>query len=164
MLAGQKLIVGVDAGNTVGIALLDLEGNLLALHSEKNAPFGRIIEFIEKHGTPLLVSTDVSPPPQTVQGVATKFDARLVDLGVDVRLGDKYKIVRKRKLFGLVKNRHELDALSAAIKAHRAFSSVIRKTTRHARENGLAGSEGEVVRKVLEGERIKTAIMLEKAP
>ncbi len=143
---------------------MDLQGRLVALHSEKNAPLAKTIKFIEKQGTPLIVCTDVSPPPKLVQDVAIKFGAKLVDFGLDVRLGDKYKMVRERKLFVKVDNRHELDALAAAIKAHKLFSSKLRQVEKHLREEDLEaeGAGERVIREVLAGERMKIAISREK--
>ena len=46
MVEKKHLIVGVDPGTTTGMAILDLEGNLLRLHSSRTMSLKDLIHMI----------------------------------------------------------------------------------------------------------------------
>ncbi|MGZ7095706.1 MAG: DUF460 domain-containing protein, partial [Methanobacterium sp.] len=53
------IIVGFDPGLTVGIAILDLNGNVISSKSFKEISRSEIIKHIISYGKAVLVATDV---------------------------------------------------------------------------------------------------------
>ncbi|MBI3413190.1 MAG: DUF460 domain-containing protein [Candidatus Aenigmarchaeota archaeon] len=73
----QGLIVGIDPGVTTAVVMLDLNGNIMDAKSRKFFSFNDIISCVSAQGDPVIVSSDVNPPPRLVQRVASAFGARL---------------------------------------------------------------------------------------
>lgn len=65
--AKNPIIVGFDPGLTVGLAILDLNGNLLFLDSFKEISKSEIITKIMELGRAILIATDVENPPKAVK-------------------------------------------------------------------------------------------------
>ena len=63
-LKERPIIVGLDPGIKTGIALIDLNGNLIITKSSKNFSKSKISEFILNFGNPIIFSCDVSPLPK----------------------------------------------------------------------------------------------------
>ncbi len=119
-LNNRKLIVGVDPGIVTGIAILDLNGNVLALHSAKN--FGRrsALEFIYTYGVPVLIAVDTSKPPEYAKKLAAMANAVLYTPERDLTISEKSEIALKltREQGISIKDPHVRDALAAAYKAY----------------------------------------------
>jgi predicted RNase H-like nuclease (RuvC/YqgF family) len=112
-LSAQKrkyIIVGVDPGTTTGLALLDLEGNLIKLHSSRNTSVSDVIEIISQQGRPIIVAADVSPVPGTVEKIRRTFNAISGELVESLSAVNKINLARP---YGY-RNDHERDALAAA--------------------------------------------------
>jgi len=60
-------IVGIDPGTTVGVAMLDLDGNTVDVFSAKNYSVSDTIRRIISRGKPLVVASDVTPTPSMVK-------------------------------------------------------------------------------------------------
>jgi predicted RNase H-like nuclease (RuvC/YqgF family) len=73
----RGIIVGFDPGLTVGIAILDLNGNLISLVSCKEIRRSEIISHIISYGKTVLVATDVYPIPKTVKKLATTLNSKI---------------------------------------------------------------------------------------
>ena len=71
------IIVGFDPGLTVGIAILDLNGNLLFLSSYKEISKSEIIKTIMKFGRAILIATDVENSPKAVRKLATSLNSKI---------------------------------------------------------------------------------------
>lgn len=110
----RYIIVGIDPGTTVGIAVLALDGSLIALRSSKDLSIDGIVETIVEYGVPALIATDVETLPQTVEKVSASFEARLFIPSESISLKEKNEGARDYP----VRNAHERDALAAARKAH----------------------------------------------
>jgi len=110
------IIAGIDPGTTTGIALLDLEGNLILTAKKKNLPRSKIIKFISDVGTPVVIAGDVSPASRLIEKIASTFSARVIIPDDSLRRKDKIATTRDF-LNGSNKrlSRHERDALAAAI-------------------------------------------------
>jgi len=105
--------VGIDPGTTVGIAILDLEGNVLDIFSARNFSLYDISEYISKFGYPAIIATDVSPPPATVEKLSHNYDARFFSPPQSLTVDEK-----NAATFGYkTENFHQRDALAAALKA-----------------------------------------------
>jgi predicted RNase H-like nuclease (RuvC/YqgF family) len=113
------IIVGLDPGTTTGIAALNLHGELIDLVSGREMSSSDVIEWIVARGRPLIVATDVSPPPGAVEKVKRSFNAILFSPGMDMPAEEKISLSRE---FGY-KNDHERDSLAAAISAFRKYKN-----------------------------------------
>jgi len=83
-----------------------------------------IIRHILRFGNPVIVSTDVSTTPSSVEKVATKLGCVIYFPYAPISLNEKRELTKD--YYHSVKNDHEIDALSAAIKAwkhHRTLFS-----------------------------------------
>nr|WP_319539696.1 DUF460 domain-containing protein [uncultured Methanospirillum sp.] len=111
----RYLIVGIDPGTTVGIAALDLNGELMKVHSSRQMNMGDVIEFLYEIGKPIIIATDVSPMPFSVEKIRRAFQAVAYIPRQDISVETKYELAGK---YGYG-NDHERDALTAAIEAAR---------------------------------------------
>jgi len=118
----RYLIVGIDPGNTVGIAVLGLDGRKISLQSTSSG-IDEAIGAVEKLGTPSIVATDVYPAPQNVLRVASSFNAKLFVPRENVREDMKREIARDAN----VSNAHERDAYCAAVLAYRSHANKLRQ-------------------------------------
>lgn len=123
----RYLIVGIDPGTTIGIAILDLNGELLKLQSSRQMTMADVIEFIWSIGKPVIVASDVVPMPFTVEKIRRAFQAVPYTPRQDISVETKYEIAGK---FGYG-NDHERDALTAAVEAckywRHKFSGIIKR-------------------------------------
>ena len=71
----KHIIVGIDPGTTVGLAIIDLSGKPIEVFSAKNYSISDAIAWIESHGTPLIVASDVTPTPAMVKKISSMFAA-----------------------------------------------------------------------------------------
>jgi predicted RNase H-like nuclease (RuvC/YqgF family) len=113
------IIVGLDPGTTTGIAALNLQGELLDLISARAISPSDAIEWIAARGRPLLVATDVFPPPGAVEKLKRSFNATLFSPGSDLSAEEKIALAKE---FGY-RNDHERDALAAAASAFKKYKN-----------------------------------------
>ena len=147
----RYIIVGIDPGTTTGVAILDLNGNLIELSSSRTRTPAELIETIAEAGRPLIVASDVKPVPSGVDKIKRAFNAILHEpqesLAVDIKIA-------LTKSFEY-RNDHERDALAAALDAynsHKAKFKQIEKKT----PPGV--DVDEVKARVLRGSKIDAAI------
>lgn len=123
----RYLIAGIDPGTTVGIATLDLNGDLVAVHSSRQMGMGDVIEYLYSLGKPVVIASDVSPMPFSVEKIRRAFQAVAHTPRQDISVVTKYELAGK---FGY-SNDHERDALTAAIEASRfwnhRFAAIIKR-------------------------------------
>ncbi len=148
----KYLIVGMDPGTTTAVAVLDLNGNLLHLKSERNWSLPRIIDFLKDVGRPVIVSTDVTPPPGTVLKLKKSFDAILHVPRESLTVERKNEITAGYT----TSNAHERDALAAAIEGYNFFRSKFAQIEKKVPQ-GVDLDEVKV--RVLKGSTIKSAIL-----
>ncbi len=144
-----KIIVGIDPGTTVGLAIVDLDGKLVFLKSKKGWSLEGVVSAISDHGRPIVVSTDKSSPPEFVRRISASFGSILFSPDEDINLEFKRDIARKYK----TENDHERDALASAIYAYKRVRPKIEKIRSVMRER-----EPEVIERVLKGEKISSAV------
>ncbi|MDK2464560.1 MAG: DUF460 domain-containing protein [Candidatus Korarchaeota archaeon] len=142
----RPIMVGIDPGMSIGIAVMDLYGRILGLETLRRASRSEAIETLAQYGRPVLITTDVSPPPKNVVKIAQAFGARLVALNEHMKIEDKIKIVREfEERQGIsVGSSHERDALAPLIKVYQRMRTLFEKAEGHLREMG--GSLGLVDR------------------
>ncbi len=126
----KHIIVGIDPGTTVGIAMIDLNGKPVDVFSAKNCSISDAIAWIESHGTPLIVASDVTPTPAMVKKISSMFAAPGHELDESLSTEEKIALT-KGEGYGY-KNAHERDALAACVYAlkryKKKFTQVQKKT------------------------------------
>lgn len=152
----EYLIVGIDPGTTLGIAILDLNGNLKSIFSSKNLQRRDVIDKISKFGYPSVISTDVNPPPKMVEKFSKSFDAVLHVPDSNLSVSEKNELCREYE----VKNSHERDALSAALKAYNNFLSKFENIDARLREFELESLSLEVKNLILKGKSLTGALKI----
>ncbi len=128
---GQRYtIVGIDPGTTLGLAMVDLDGNPVEIFSSKNCSFSDAVSRIISCGTPLVVASDVSPTPSMVKRISKVFSSHLHELNESLSVEDKIALTKDERYS--YRNVHERDALAAclyAFKHYRKKFAQIRKKT-----------------------------------
>ena len=160
----RGIIVGFDPGLTVGIAILDLNGNLISLASCKEIRRSEIIRHIITYGKTVLVATDVYPIPKTVKKLATILNSKIwspykcMSVESKIDIVDSYFNVNK-KLLENPQNAHERDALAAAVKTYRDHVNKFKQITKRAEKAELDDEAIESIKMlVINGISISNAI------
>ncbi|WP_258083441.1 DUF460 domain-containing protein [Thermococcus thermotolerans] len=152
----RSIIVGIDPGITVGIAAIDLNGRIVALHSERNMPVGEVFRFISDVGHPVVVATDVNPAPGFVEKIARSFKASLFVPRESLRVEEKNELLRNLGIS--VDDDHQRDALAAAYKAYLRLKPKLEHVDAKLREAGLTSKAEEVKALVIQGYNLGEAM------
>ena len=115
----KPLIVGVDIGTTTGLAIFDLDKNLLYTGSKRDFSTSKIIKEIMSFGNPLIVSTDKKKASPKIKKIAASFNCRVFKPDHDLTIEEKNEIVRIP-----IKDAHEKDALASASFAYRHYETL----------------------------------------
>jgi hypothetical protein len=119
------LIVGIDPGTTVGIAVLDAQGKIISLTSKREAKRGEIIKYVTQFGRPVLIASDVSPMPKTIQRLASSLGCGTYSPITSLTNIEKEKMLKEFQ--EEIRNSHQKDALAAALKAYRNYHGLFTK-------------------------------------
>jgi hypothetical protein len=141
------LIVGMDPGLTTGVVCLNLDGKLVDVESRRGFSKGDAISHIMEMGIPIVVASDMNPPPRKVEKIAAAFPARL--FCPEACLGRKEKAEIVRHLGTKWKNQHEKDAAAAALFAHKHYKRTLQKVKIKLRKKRLLRLRGEVSRGII---------------
>jgi hypothetical protein len=115
--AAVSLIVGIDPGTTTAVAAVDLDGNVVHLSSGRERSMAEIVEALYQAGKPLVVASDVSEMPFSVERIRRAFSAVPYTPRED-RTGEEKLAITAGSAYA---NLHERDALSAALDAFRFY-------------------------------------------
>ncbi|MBN2202945.1 MAG: DUF460 domain-containing protein [Candidatus Aenigmarchaeota archaeon] len=121
----KPLIVGVDMGTTTGLAIYDLEKNLLLTCSRKNFSINSIIKEIMNFGEALVVATDKKKVSPSIKKIAASFNCKIYSPDHDITVEEKRGILSID-----IKDVHERDALSAAAFAYRQYEGMFNSISR----------------------------------
>jgi predicted RNase H-like nuclease (RuvC/YqgF family) len=152
----ERIIVGVDPGTTIAVAALNLDGELVGLISSRVMSVPDIVGYIREKGKPVVVATDVVPPPATVEKIKRSFKATLFVPNERIAVDEKVKLARP---YGYG-NDHERDALAAAVKAYNAYKNKFAQIERKA----PAHMTDDVKAMAVSGKAIDAAIAMLQAP
>lgn len=150
----KPIIVGVDPGTYVGVAVFDLNSNLISSSTITNPGKEAIVAEISKHGNPIVIASDVSPPPSFVTQIASYFNAKLYYPKSVISDLDKTLETSKFKFSSV----HERDAIMAVLSFFKENSNKLRWIERTLRDKGLSNIEEDVKRYALSGMRVDDAI------
>ncbi|HVN65089.1 MAG TPA: DUF460 domain-containing protein [Methanomicrobiales archaeon] len=115
--AAGHLIVGIDPGTTTAVAAVDLDGNVVHLSSGRERSMADIVEALYQAGKPLVLASDVSEMPFSVERIRRAFSAVPFTPRED-RTGEEKMALTAGHAYA---NLHERDALSAALDAYRFY-------------------------------------------
>ncbi|MCX9082183.1 MAG: DUF460 domain-containing protein [Candidatus Methanoperedens sp.] len=145
------IIVGIDPGTTTAIAVLTLEGELRMLHSSRTISIPEVIEMIAQEGRPLVIASDVYPPPNAVEKIRRAFCA-VSSSPFEVLLAqDKIDFAAP---YGY-SNNHERDAIAAAVSFYRKNKNKFEQIRKKI-PPGLDASEA--IAQVVRGKSIEVVI------
>ncbi|ADV64513.1 DUF460 domain-containing protein [Desulfurococcus mucosus] len=121
------VIVGVDPGMGIGVAVLTLDGVPLLVTSMKSPDRDDVVAAVSELGRPIIVATDVSRPPETVVKLAAMLNAVLYAPDQDMSVDDKNRIAREYmdRYSVDIPDAHARDALAAAVKAYNKYRNTI---------------------------------------
>jgi hypothetical protein len=118
------LIAGIDPGTTVGYAVIDTNGKLIAAKSAKELDLDKVVAELSALGTILVIGTDKAKTPSFVSSAATKLGSKVFAPNKDMLVSEKRELTKS----GSYNGHHEMDALAAAITAlknhERIFSRI----------------------------------------
>jgi uncharacterized protein len=159
----KGIIVGYDPGLTVGIAILNLNGELISLDSFKEIRRSEIISHIIAYGNTVLVATDVYPAPKTVRKIATTLNSKIwspyKNMSVESKIETVDNFTGMGNSLNVPQNAHERDALAAAVKTYKDHSKKFKQIEKRAEE--LAMTEDmvdEVKILVINGKSISNSL------
>lgn len=149
MVKANLTIIGIDPGNTKGIAVLDLDGNLIKLSSSRKLNLGNL-------GKPIVIGCDVNPVPSSVEKFAADIGVKVIGPFSRLKVKDKRILMKKFRYENniVVRDRHQRDALVAAILALKRYKSLFNKIEGHLKR---------IKRKDL-SYRVRELVVMEKMP
>lgn len=148
----MHIIIGVDTGKTVAIAALNLDGKIIETKHKSSVGIEWLISEIEKIGTPSIIAYD-KKPNKNVQKISAAFNCETFNPHKIVTIKEKQRI---SKLYN-IKNPHERDALTAAIKAYNYYVNKLNQAEHIAREKSIINMDN-LKAKVIKKHSIKEAI------
>mgnify|MGYP001566600685 CR=1 FL=1 len=153
----DPLIVGLDPGSTIGYAILNLDGELISVDSIKSS-LNDVISKVSKFGKIIIVGADVDPVPKMVEKFSSLTGAKIVFPNGNMLFIKKRDMTRgylKNKDIKL-KNRHELDALAAALIAWKSFKTLFNKIENEIHDEKISKEVKKLV--IIENMPIKKAL------
>ncbi len=161
----RLLIAGIDPGIVAAYALLDLNGNLISISSERHLTQSNLTKEIIKHGKIFIIGSDVYQCPNLTARIARSIGAKVTSPDHDLKYLEKIKIVnnflKNNKQFIKLNNQHEKDALAAALYGLKRINNLIKKIKDHLEQNNKEYLLEEIKRKVLlENIPITTAVKM----
>ncbi|HMK53306.1 MAG TPA: DUF460 domain-containing protein [Methanobacteriaceae archaeon] len=155
----RGIIVGFDPGLTVGLAILDLDGNVLSVGSFKETSRSDIVSYIMGYGKTILISTDVYPHPKMVKKLSSTLKSRIDAPNKFISVESKIETVEtylKSKSHSplskvvpsdeIPQNAHERDALAAALKTYKKYQNKLQHIFKRAKELDLSDFEVDKIR------------------
>jgi len=157
------LIVGVDPGMVTGVAVLNLFGQLLLLTSKRHLSRSALINLLIDYGQPILIASDVNPPPTFVQKLASMLNASLFVPSQNLTSAEKQSIIKNylddfKPQLRSTMDSHMKDALSAAVKAYMSFKNKFEQAEAHARELNVLVPVKQLRALIVKGYNIRDAI------
>jgi hypothetical protein len=121
----KPLVVGIDIGLTTGVAVFDLNKNLLFVGSKRYYSTSDLIKHILSFGRPIMIATDKKRIPPKINRIASSLNCKVFKPDHDLSVKEKERIVNIS-----VKSPHERDALASALFFFKTYASVFNKIDR----------------------------------
>ena len=129
----RPLIVGIDPGINLGLAYLDLNGHIIYHKTHKEWGKSDILRHISQFGVPILLCSDVTPPPQMIEKISGIIKTPIYSPSKTITVEEKRNIVQnylqsfKHLNDSGPRDTHERDALVAAILGYSHFKPKFEK-------------------------------------
>lgn len=158
----RPVLVGLDPGLNFGIAIIDLDGRVVHLCTLRRASRSEVIDEIVSHGSPIIIATDVDPPPKNVLKIAGSLGVRVEVAKKEMRTDEKMDIILDHLREEPIKlgSVHERDSLAAVLKVYKRFKPLFSKAMGRVRELGVELDRNMLLRRLVEGYTIDEAIKL----
>jgi len=130
MIMLKSLIVGIDPGTNLGLAVIDDNGNIIDKLSGKNIQNEDIIKYISDLKYVVLIATDKKEIPKTILDIASKLNIGVYSPKEDISLETKNKYYKDENLKNIFENNHEFDAYISAIEALKKLKEIFKKAKR----------------------------------
>ena len=128
---GSLLIAGIDPGTESAVVLMTLSGEVVKVFSGRNASADTLVSEISSFGKVAIVGTDVTPAPRLVKKIAGVLGARVLKPEKNLQFYEKTKVVdaflKRQPYFIPLGNKHERDALCAALCSLKKVSYLLKK-------------------------------------
>lgn len=152
----KPLIAGIDIGTTTGLAIYDLDRNLIHLGSKRNISISDIINQITTFGDPVIIATDRKIIPSSINKIAASFNCRVFHPDHDLSIKEKEDIVKIP-----TKDDHERDALAAATFAHKSYAAQFSNIQNTLNSLGLSYLSDKVKKMIINREAKNIAEAIE---
>jgi hypothetical protein len=122
-------MVGVDPGTTLGLAALDLDGQLLLLTSGKNLSKHDVLSILFGIGVPVLVASDRVIAPHAVSDIAASLGAAVFLPPQEATAKEKKRLVEDSsdRLEAYAADEHQTAALYAALRAFAHYKDLFKE-------------------------------------
>jgi predicted RNase H-like nuclease (RuvC/YqgF family) len=147
----MHIIVGIDTGKTVAIAILDLNGNFIFSDNKQSGGIKWLIKKIENIGTPSIIASD-KKPNDIIKKVASAFNCKIFYIKT-IKIKTKRKLTKSYNII----NVHERDALSAALKAYYTYLNKLNQAEHIAKINNIQNIDN-IKAKIINNYSINEAI------
>lgn len=158
----RPTIVGIDPGIVTGVAVISLDGEVLSLFSGRGLDRARIIESLTSIGHPVLVCSDVIPPPDTVRKIAAALDSKVFYPETPLSTVDKRELAQhfleEAETAVRAEDTHQRDALAAVVKAYLSLKNKFEEANARIRDTGLRISRDLVRSELVRGATIAEAL------
>jgi len=142
----KHYIVGLDPGSTIGFALLDLDGHLIAVDSFKGN-LSETISRVCRYGKVIIVGTDVCKIPKSVEKFAARVGAIIVSPNHDLLFHEKRRKTKDYLKFHSItlKDKHQRDALAAALVAYRHYRCLFNRIDNEVVDREISSEVKKIV-------------------
>ena len=151
----KRVIVGLDPGATIGLALLSFYNELIFLTSKKGMSDDEIEKIILAHGNPVIIATDVPKVPDKIERLARQLGAVVFSPPKEIPENEKDRIMR---MYNIKTDDHARDALVAAYLAYQFYKPKIDKVIRRLSDREFI--EG-IIEKVIRGNQTAKSVQEE---
>ncbi len=154
----KMVIVGIDPGTISAYAILSLDGDLVAIGSQRNQSSATIIHDITQFGKIYTIGCDVTPCPHALHKIASAVGARMTTPDHNLAMTEKIKIVdtylKKQSTQIKFTNKHEKDALAGALYTLKRMNPLLKRIKDHLTQE----------HKIFLLDDVRTRVLLENMP
>ncbi|MFQ5815776.1 MAG: DUF460 domain-containing protein [Candidatus Hydrothermarchaeaceae archaeon] len=154
----KSVILGVDPGLTVGLAVMDLDDNLLEVFSSRDFSLSDVLSYTTKYSDVAVVASDVTPAPKLVGKIAAALDAVVFAPSHALSVEEKISLIDGKFSREVYSNAHERDAVAAVIKACNSYRNKLVHVERRLEEMNLTYLRTGVRQLVLKGMSLDKAV------
>jgi hypothetical protein len=150
----KVFIAGIDPGTTVGIAILDLHGEIRDISSFRNFSADDIVDHLLNFGIPIIIATDVHDVHHTVEKISAAFGCKTFAPSTSLSVKEKNEITKEYTFA----NAHERDALASVLKAYDHYKTKFENIDARLEDRGAKNLSSAVKTLVLKDYTVKSAI------